>query len=192
MIPIQCQCGAKLRVPDTIVDGPRPAACPKCKKVIRLAAAHMTRAEGEFTTRLIIEKGPARVGEQILLGGDQPIEVGKLAGKHVQLSGPLVSRQHCAIIPDAQTGVWTVQERGSSNSTIVNGHRTVIQDLSDGDVLRIGDYDLKFVLGAAPAEEFVPAAALEEVAEEDGASVAAPAVAADDGEEVISAFDLEE
>lgn len=143
MIQIQCECGILLQLPDDAVG--RLAECPQCKHDIRLVAAGRSGSRdwsNDFSVRLLITSGPDRVGEQVFLGGEGPLTIGKLEGKHVQLAGAQVSRNHCKLVqlgPDQ----WRIVDDGSRNGCFVNGQRVQRQDLRHGDVLRIGEYELR-------------------------------------------------
>ena len=79
----------------------------------------------------------------ILESGDDPPITLRLAAESVKTIGrapaadfivdaPLISRVHCRLTAD-RSDQLVVEDLGSTNGTIVNGHRT------DRDVLRAGD-----------------------------------------------------
>ena len=92
--------------------------------------------------RLIVRSGPKSVGEQFVLVGNGPLEVGKLPGKHIHLPGNLVSRSHCRLGRTADS--WQVDDQKSTNGLYVNGLRVASHALEEGDVLRVGEYELVF------------------------------------------------
>ena len=51
----------------------------------------------DFDTSIRIVAGPARVGEQLFLGGVPKIEIGKLEPLPIALPGPKVSRLHALL-----------------------------------------------------------------------------------------------
>jgi MoxR-like ATPase len=64
----------------------------------------------------------------------------------------------CTLIPDLQVSsfhcriqlkdsAWTLSDLGSSNGTFLNGARITSAPLADGDILRIGDTELRFIAG---------------------------------------------
>src|SRR5262245_14255141 len=70
MIETNCQCGAPLSAPESSVG--ESIACDGCGQMFHLVAAEQLadgNGAGDFDARLIIESGPQRVGEQLLLGG---------------------------------------------------------------------------------------------------------------------------
>jgi DNA-binding CsgD family transcriptional regulator len=72
------------------------------------------------------------------------LSIGRLAGCEVALAWDSeVSRAHALL--EQVGGAWTIEDRGSSNGTLVNASRiTGPQVLRDGDVVRIGRTQLIF------------------------------------------------
>ena len=62
--------------------------------------------------------------------------VGRGQDADLRLADTGVSRRHIEIRFDGQTAM--LQDLGSTNGTIVNGHRVQSWQLADGDVIRIG------------------------------------------------------
>ncbi len=139
MVHIQCQCGAKFRLPGEQVG--RPATCTRCRSVLRAVSGGGT-IRG-FDARLVIEAGPARVGEQFLLGGQGVIKIGKLEDRPIRLEGMQVSRNHCRLAR-SHSGSWMIEDAKSTNGVFVNGRKTRSARLHHGDRLRIGEYTLVF------------------------------------------------
>jgi len=140
-IKVRCGCGRRLSYPSSHVG--KPAACPSCKRTLRVVAHAGDPDVDALHGSLVIQYGPQRLGEQIFLAGNSPIEVGKLTGKDLLLHGELVSRNHCVLVPD-ETG-WIAQDQKSKNGLWVNGQRITSHVLRDGDRLRIGDYEFTYV-----------------------------------------------
>jgi pSer/pThr/pTyr-binding forkhead associated (FHA) protein len=80
-----------------------------------------------------------------LLGGAGPVEVGKDQSRPICLPGQAVSRSHCRLAP-GEAG-WRVEDLGSRNGSYVNGRRVQAHELRDGDVLRVGFYELVYSSG---------------------------------------------
>ena len=74
--------------------------------------------------------------------------IGRMPGQHIVVDDPGVSRIHAEVRRSGD--VYRVADAGSSNGTSVNGERVVEQALADGDVIRVGDTELTFVLGGEP------------------------------------------
>lgn len=116
--------------------------CPSCQSRLRLIAPHFREDKDQFDQRLVVESGPEHKGDQPLLAGPGPIEVGKLQGKNILLNGQKVSRTHCRLVR-AGDG-WRIQDQQRSNGTWVNQSRVAEADLYDGDAVVIGEYVLRF------------------------------------------------
>jgi hypothetical protein len=147
--------------------------CPTCGKPSSFACAEELPdggGAGDFDSRLIVSKGPQRLGEQILLGGVQEITIGKQPDRTIVLAGTQVSRAHCKLVRiDFGPSRWELHDNHSTNGLFVNGQRIAAQELQHGDVVKIGDFELQYVSSLVP--ESAPEAAVAE-------AVAAPAVAA--------------
>jgi DNA-binding winged helix-turn-helix (wHTH) protein len=84
--------------------------------------------------------------------------IGREPDAEIRIESPGVSRHHARIV--VANGAATLEDLGSKNGTIVNGHpiaRTLVP-LSDGDVIRLGAISLTFQ-AAQPSSptETVPA-----------------------------------
>src|SRR5262245_662651 len=100
MIETKCLCGALFRAPESSVGGSVP--CSQCGKPISVVSAEQLTdgaGDADFDARLIIQSGPTKVGQQLLLGGVQEITLGKLPDRSIPLpGGKLVSRFHCKLV----------------------------------------------------------------------------------------------
>jgi len=94
------------------------------------------RSLGQIT----IVKGP-RQGEQIeLLGGRT--RIGALADNDIVLPSKQVSRYHAELrVRGGRVHIWDLQAR---NLTYVNGKSVKNCELSPGDVITIGDAELRY------------------------------------------------
>jgi FHA domain-containing protein len=98
------------------------------------------------TGRLIVVKSPALdAGSDVVLNS-APLTVGRGEQNDVQLGGDeFASAEHARFDP-RRDGVW-VTDVGSTNGTYVNGTRIQRpRKLAPGDVVRIGETDLRFEL----------------------------------------------
>jgi hypothetical protein len=146
MILIRCQCGSKQDVAKSALGKAVP--CPECGGVLRPVAPGRLPGDADFFhARLVITAGPERAGEQVLLGGNGPIEIGKQPERAVFLAGELVSRLH-ARLNRAGAG-WQIEDRQSTNGLFINGKRIERAELHDGDQLRIGEYQLVYASDSA-------------------------------------------
>src|ERR1700691_4962798 len=91
---VVCQCEKHVEVPETALG--KVVRCPNCQASIRCVMAGGLRADlADFSTRLVIEQGLERVGEQIFISGPQFITVGSSPENAICLAGELVSYHHC-------------------------------------------------------------------------------------------------
>jgi pSer/pThr/pTyr-binding forkhead associated (FHA) protein len=106
--------------------------------------AGVQQARGRVTGRLVVVKSP-----DLVEGGDYELDSAQLTiGRGGQnditiRSDEYASARHARFEP-RQDGVW-VQDLGSTNGTYLNGARLDRpRRLADGDVIRIGETDLRY------------------------------------------------
>jgi pSer/pThr/pTyr-binding forkhead associated (FHA) protein len=94
--------------------------------------------------KLVVVTSPAlRAGEERSIDSSA-ITVGREAENDVPLMRDEFSSGRHARIEPRRDGVW-IEDIGSTNGTYVNGARlTAARKLSPGDVIRIGETDLRF------------------------------------------------
>jgi len=178
MISGHCECGQPFSIAEA--EANKLTACEVCQRKIFPVAAEPLgegNGEGDFDARMILVAGPAGIGSQIFLGGVVDIEIGKLQGKHIQIIGPQVSRNHAKLGRlDFGPSRWKIVDTQSTNGVFVNGTKVTEQELQDGDTITIGDFDFKFTNAPVAPEAAAEAAvsALEEVAQAEDASVPPP------------------
>jgi pSer/pThr/pTyr-binding forkhead associated (FHA) protein len=94
--------------------------------------------------KLVVVTSPAlRTGEELTVDS-APLVVGREAENEVPLvRDEFTSGRHARIEP-RKDGVW-IEDVGSTNGTFVNGVRlTAPRKLSSGDMIRVGQTDLRF------------------------------------------------
>ena len=96
--------------------------------------------------RLVVVKSPAlEAGEEIPVDS-LPVAVGRGGQNEVPLDGDEFASAEHARFEARRDGLW-VEDVGSTNGTFVNGARvTTPRRLSKGDIVRVGQTDLKVVL----------------------------------------------
>lgn len=153
MIQVLCGCGARREVGEA--EAGKSVACSACGKALHLAAAEQLpegAGVGDFDVCLRVQAGPERLGEQFFLGGVMPLEIGKAEGKPIRLGGKMVSRAHCRLERlDFGPSRWKVVDNRSTNGLFINGQRVSEQELKDGDVVRVGEFELKYVCQSVAA-----------------------------------------
>ncbi len=141
MVRIRCECGKRLKVSADHVG--RRASCPDCRRKIHVVAPGSRDGDEAIDGMLIVHAGPNRVGEQIFLGGREPVRVGKGDDVHIRLLCRRVSRSHCQL---RRTDYgWRVEDLGSTNGIVVNGRRVKGANLLEGDLVGLGSYTLRFM-----------------------------------------------
>jgi sigma-B regulation protein RsbU (phosphoserine phosphatase) len=73
-----------------------------------------------------------------------PFTIGRSSESHLPIADPQVSRQHAKLVQDGD--VWMIIDCGSRSGTFLNGTRVESQPVRPGDILRIGQSELR-VLG---------------------------------------------
>ena len=92
---------------------------------------------------LWISTGPD-AGRRFTLEDGQTLQIGRGQDSHTQLTDPHTSRKHCQVEVDG--GNFFVADIGSAGGTFVNGQRITRQQLQPGDVIRIGNTELRLKL----------------------------------------------
>jgi serine/threonine protein kinase len=108
--------------------------------------------------QLVIIAGPDK-GRTFPLEPGEPLRVGRSQTTPTRLTDPHVSRVHCEVQFDGKR--VTIKDAKSAAGTFVNGQRVSEQTMQPGDIIRIGETELRLE-GArdADAETLVPDPAL--------------------------------
>ena|GEM_PF-837169 len=79
--------------------------------------------------------------------------IGRGEACKLQILDPKISREHAVLRPEAD--VMVIQDLGSSSGTLVNGMQTQRASLRDGDLIQLGDTQLRVRIsrGAPPSGE---------------------------------------
>jgi len=115
---------------------------PQESIILGAAEADALRAElGLRPTRFRVLGGPGlRTGKTIEIASATVI--GRDAGTGIRVDGDeFASSQHARIEPRTD-GVW-VEDLGSTNGTFLNGERVTAERLQPGDVVRVGQTELR-------------------------------------------------
>lgn len=122
--------------------------------------------------KLIIEDDEGR--KTVVPFARDEITIGRQDGNTIRLTERNVSRRHARLV--RQNGHVLIEDLGSYNGTRINGERIQGQsEISDGDLIQIGDYDLALqseaaASASAPAPARAPARKPQPVEEDDDAS----------------------
>jgi pSer/pThr/pTyr-binding forkhead associated (FHA) protein len=106
----------------------------------QLAAERSTPSGG----RLVVERSKAVKTGRSFPAGPVPLTIGRAEDNAISLAGDEFASGHHARIESQRDGVW-VLDLGSTNGTFVNGARLDGRRLlREGDVVQIGDTELRF------------------------------------------------
>jgi pSer/pThr/pTyr-binding forkhead associated (FHA) protein len=97
-------------------------------------------------TRLIVLQKNGSAKQINVLGS--PFMIGRADACDLVLDNPLVSRSH-AVIESAGDAV-TIRDLQSHNGTFINGERVDQTVLKNGDEIRIGGYQIRFLSKSGP------------------------------------------
>jgi hypothetical protein len=140
--------------PNQIQGVPRPSFAPAAPAAPAPVQRIMGVGEGQTTAQPHGHAGAAQPVLYVMAGprGGQrlPLRHGFLIGKDPRCDLPLpddgfASSHHAMILMDAR-GNCTLQDRGSTNGTFVNGVRVGEMALTHGMQIRIGSTDLRFLV----------------------------------------------
>ncbi len=96
--------------------------------------------------RLVVQRSPSLEEGLVVEIDSVPLTVGRGGQNDLPLEGDEFASSRHARVENRRDGVW-VQDLGSTNGTFVNGARVEgARKLAPGDVLRIGETDLKLEL----------------------------------------------
>lgn len=124
----------------------RPAGAAPRRTGAVSAARPARRAAPQ--AKLVCEAGPSS-GQEFVLEGDEVV-IGRAADNPVSIPDTSVSRKH-ALVRKTEDG-WAVSDLGSGNGTLLNGEAVADETaLGEGDVIRLGDTELRFDGGAGAA-----------------------------------------
>lgn len=74
--------------------------------------------------------------------GDAKISIGRDSRSRIQLNSNDISTQHGEIIPGNDGYIY--RDLGSTNGSLINGHRITEALLNDGDEIQLGDFTLRY------------------------------------------------
>jgi hypothetical protein len=108
------------------------------------AAGLLPQPSARELGRLVVLKSPALEEGDVYTVDSSPLTVGRGANNDVAISGDEYASTRHARFEPRRDGIW-VEDIGSTNGTFVNGIRlTRERRLTPGDVVRIGETDLRF------------------------------------------------
>ncbi|HKW59793.1 MAG TPA: FHA domain-containing protein, partial [Candidatus Dormibacteraeota bacterium] len=97
-----------------------------------------------FAALLTFETGP--FAGRIVALPSQMVSIGRAPDNDVVVGDPATSGHHGRI--EVRQGSFWISDLGSTNGTLVNGEPVIEKQLSDGDMIAIGQNTLRFTLEA--------------------------------------------
>ncbi|MDX6481787.1 MAG: hypothetical protein QOG85_2297 [Gaiellaceae bacterium] len=146
------------RVIRTAGRAPKPAAsragaAPAADSMILTPSAARAAGLGSGGTRkprsaqLVVQRSPSLEAGAVFPVDSAPLTVGRGGQNNLVLDGDEFASARHARIEGRGDGVW-VQDLDSTNGTFLNGARVVgAERMSPGDVLRVGETDLRLEEG---------------------------------------------
>jgi diguanylate cyclase (GGDEF)-like protein len=101
------------------------------------------RTARRFAALLVVQGAEVDLGHHVVC--DRPIVIGRDAAVELPLADGSISRKHCQVERDDDSGRYLLRDLGSTNGTRVNGSR--VQDavpLAEGDKIFLGASVVKF------------------------------------------------
>jgi serine/threonine protein kinase len=126
--------------------------------------------------QLAVLAGPDK-GRAFTLNVGPDLMLGRSANAQYQLNDPRVSRNHCQVLLEGD-GVAVICN-GGSGGTFVNGQQVQRHKLKPGDVVKVGDTELRLQLGDLPLDVAVAQSAAAKI--EAGPAVASAQAAGELG-----------
>jgi hypothetical protein len=129
----------------SIIPAWQPADIPsESRRTVSLSAMSPEAiAAGEtFAAKLSFETGPF-AGRVVALPNEM-VTVGRAPDNDVVVSDPATSGRHGRI--EMRAGAFWISDLGSTNGTLVNGEPVIERQLSDGDLIAIGQNTMRFTL----------------------------------------------
>lgn len=110
--------------------------------------------------RLVTVAGQAQQAGQALqneLRLKPPVVIGRSRDADITIANPMVSRRHCKISENYQTGSLMVEDLGSLNGTFVGAQRiTMAVPLKPGTVLTVGSVSFQAIYGDYTPDQSAP------------------------------------
>lgn len=92
---------------------------------------------------LVVQGAEIDLGRHVLV--DRPTTIGREDDNELALNDGSISREHCRVERDAESSMYLLVDLGSTNGTIVNGHRVEAKyPLKEGDKIFLGSSVVKF------------------------------------------------
>jgi hypothetical protein len=121
-----------------------PNANPKGTVSLQAMPPEQVASGSGFAALLTFESGP--FAGRIVALPNQMVTIGRAPDNDVVVGDPATSGHHGRI--EVRTGSFWISDLGSTNGTLVNGEPVIDKQLSDGDMIAIGQNTVRFSLEA--------------------------------------------
>jgi hypothetical protein len=128
----------------SIIPAWQPSDSTESKRTVSLQAVppEVIAAGAGFAAMLTFESGPF-AGRMVALPSEM-VTVGRAPDNDVVVGDPATSGHHGRI--EVRLGSFWLSDLGSTNGTLVNGEPVIDRQLSDGDLIAIGQNTIRFTL----------------------------------------------
>jgi pSer/pThr/pTyr-binding forkhead associated (FHA) protein len=128
----------------SIIPAWQPSDSTDSKRTVSLAAVppEVIASGVGFSAMLTFESGPF-AGRIVALPSEM-VTVGRAPDNDIVVGDPATSGHHGRI--EVRVGAFWVSDLGSTNGTLVNGEPVIEKQLSDGDLIAIGQNTIRFTL----------------------------------------------
>jgi pSer/pThr/pTyr-binding forkhead associated (FHA) protein len=122
----------------------RPNDPPDSKRTVSLQAVPIEQiaAGAGFAALLTFESGP--FAGRIVALPNQMVTVGRAPDNDIVVGDPATSGHHGRI--EQRNGFFWISDLGSTNGTMVNGEPVIEKQLTEGDMIAIGQNTMRFTL----------------------------------------------
>ncbi len=103
----------------------------------------MEKAEIPFPKNVSLEVVKGENTGQTYAITNKTMTIGRASVCDIKLADKYISNKHCQVV--FRSGHFTVIDLGSLNKTKVNGAMYVQKNLRNGDIIRVGKSELKFI-----------------------------------------------
>lgn len=140
--------GAPRRRPTGTSQPAAPAV--RARRPSQVSAPAVRAAAAAQSIKLVCLAGP-QSGSEYVLEGDEMV-IGRAADNAISIPDTSVSRKH-VLLRNTGNG-WAASDMGSGNGTLINANAIAEETpLQDGDVITLGDTELKIVIeGGGPSD----------------------------------------
>jgi len=111
-------------------------------KITGQAAANTVKSSDSTPARLEVIVGTGMAGSSYPIGA-RGLSIGRSEDRDVVIPDPAASRHHCSILLQGEE--YVLRDMGSANGIFVNAVRIRDCTLADGDLIRIGNTEMRFV-----------------------------------------------